>query len=64
MEIDRAIEGADTVRFIKAERIKWLVHVQTIDQERTARKQLDWKAMGIFYSPTDALVHLHFLEGR
>jgi hypothetical protein len=46
MEIDKLIEGADTVRFIKAQRIKWLGHIQRMDQARPARKLLDWKPMG------------------
>jgi len=41
MEIDKLIEGADIVRFIKAQRIKWM------DQARPSRKLLDWKPMGI-----------------
>ena len=41
------IEGADIVRFIKAQRIKCQGHFQRIDQARPARKQLDWKLMGI-----------------
>jgi hypothetical protein len=46
MEIDKLIEGADIVRFIKAQRIKWLGHIQRKDQTRPARKLLDWKPMG------------------
>jgi hypothetical protein len=46
IEIDKLIEGADIVRFIKAERIKWLGHIQRMDQTRPTRKQLDWKPMG------------------
>jgi hypothetical protein len=46
MEIDSLIEGADIVRFIKAQRIKWLGHIQRLDQARPTRKLLDWKPMG------------------
>jgi hypothetical protein len=46
MEIDKLIEGADIVRFIKAQRIKWLGHIQRMDQARPTRKLLDWKPMG------------------
>jgi len=46
MEIDKLIEGADIVRFIKAQRIKWLGHIQRMDQARPTRKVLDWKPMG------------------
>jgi len=45
MEIDKLIEGADIVRFIKAQRIKWLGHIQGMDQTRPTRKLLDWKPM-------------------
>jgi len=46
MEIDELIEGADIVRFIKAQRIKWLGHFQRMDQARQTRKLLDRKPMG------------------
>jgi hypothetical protein len=46
VEIDKLIEGADIVRFIKAQRIKWLGHIQRMDQERPTRKLLDWKPLG------------------
>jgi hypothetical protein len=45
MEIDKFIEGADIVRFIKAQRIKWLGHIQRMDQAIPTRKLLDWKPM-------------------
>jgi hypothetical protein len=46
MEIDNLTEGADIVRFIKAQRIKWLGHIQRMDQARPTRKLLGWKPMG------------------
>jgi hypothetical protein len=46
MEIDKLTEGADIVRFIKAQRIKWLGHIQRMNQTRSARRLLDWKPMG------------------
>jgi hypothetical protein len=46
MKIDNLIKGADTVRFIKAQRIKWLGHIQRMDQARPTRKLLDWKTIG------------------
>jgi hypothetical protein len=46
MEIDTLIEGADIVRFIKAQRIKWLGHIQRMDQIRPARRLLDRKPVG------------------
>jgi hypothetical protein len=46
IEIDILIEGTDIVRFIKAQRIKWLGHIQRMDQAGQTRKLLDWKLMG------------------
>jgi len=46
MEIDKLIEGTDILRSIKAQRIKWLGHIQRMDQARPTRKLLDWKPMG------------------
>jgi len=46
MESDNLIQRADTVRFIKAQRIKYLGHIQRIDQARPTGKLLDWKPMG------------------
>ena len=46
MGTDKLIEGADIVRFIKAQRIKWLGLIQRVDQARPTRKLLDWKPMG------------------
>jgi len=34
METDKLIEGADIVRFIKTQRIKWVANVQIMDQAR------------------------------
>jgi hypothetical protein len=46
VEIDKLIEGADIVRFIKAQNIKLLGHIQRMDRARPTRKLLDWKPMG------------------
>jgi hypothetical protein len=46
MEIDKLMEGADIVRLIKVERIKWLRYIQRMDQARPTRKLLDWKRLG------------------
>jgi len=40
MQIDKLTEGADIVGFIKAQRIKWLGHINRMDQVRPTRKLL------------------------
>ena len=47
MEIDELTEGADIVRLIKGQRIKWLGHIQRMDRARPAGKLLDSRRMGI-----------------
>jgi hypothetical protein len=46
MEIDKLLEGADILIYIKAQRIKWLGHIQRMDQARTTTKLFDWKPVG------------------
>jgi hypothetical protein len=43
MEIDKLVEGADIVRYIKAQRIKWLGHIQRMNQARPTRKLFVWE---------------------
>jgi hypothetical protein len=43
MEIDKLIEGADIVKFIK---VQWLGHIQRMDQARPTRKLLGLQPMG------------------
>jgi hypothetical protein len=45
-ELDRVINGVDIVRFIKAQRIKWLGHIQRMDTSRTAKRIFEWKPIG------------------
>jgi hypothetical protein len=46
MEIDKVIEDAVIVSLIKAQRIKWLRHIQRMNQARPTRKLADCKPMG------------------
>ena len=46
MDIDKLIEVADIVRLIKAQRIKWLGHIQRMGRARPTGKQLDGRPMG------------------
>jgi len=46
MEIDKLTEGAEIMRFSKAQGIKWLGHIERMDQARPIRKLLGWKPVG------------------
>ena len=46
IDLHSLINGADIVRFIKAERIRWLGHTQRINSSRTTKTILEWKPMG------------------
>jgi hypothetical protein len=45
-ELDQVINGADILRFNKAQRVKWLGHIQSMDTSRTAKRIFDWKPIG------------------
>jgi hypothetical protein len=45
-ELDQVINGADIARFIKAQRIKWLGHIQRMDTSRITKRILEWKPTG------------------
>ena len=64
MEIGILTEGADTVRFIKAQRFKWLGYVQRMDRTRSTRKLLDWKPMGTKTSRTIKTAMARECNGR
>ena len=46
MEIDKLVEGADIVRFIKVQRVKWLGLIKRMDRARPTGKLLDWRPVG------------------
>ena len=45
-ELNKLIENADIVRFIKSQRIAWLGHVIRMDDKRTPKRILQWKPIG------------------
>ena len=42
-ELNKLIENAYIVRFIKSKRIGWLGHVMRMDDNRTPKRILEWK---------------------
>jgi hypothetical protein len=44
--LDQVINGADIVRFIRAQRVKWLGHIQGMDTSRSANMIFEWKPTG------------------
>ena len=45
-ELNKLIENADIVRFIKSGSKAWLGHVMQMDDKRTAKRILEWKSIG------------------
>ena len=45
-ELNKLIEKADIVRFIKSRRIAWLGYVMRMDDKRTPKRILEWKPIG------------------
>ena len=46
-ELNKLIENADVLRFIKSGRIAWLGHVMRMDDKRTPKRILQWKNVGM-----------------
>jgi hypothetical protein len=46
-ELNEQTRNADIVRFIKSRRIAWLGHVMWMDDERTPKRILQWKPIGM-----------------
>jgi len=45
-ELNKLIENADIVRFIKSRRIAWLGHVMRMDDKRTPKRISECKPIG------------------
>ena len=45
-ELNKLIENADIVRFIKSRTIAWLGHVMWMDDKRIPKRLLEWKPIG------------------
>ena len=46
-EIDMLIKHADIVRFIKAHRIRWIVHIVRMDKERPVKRITKRRPIGV-----------------
>jgi hypothetical protein len=44
--LDQVIKGADIARFIKAQRVKLMGHIQRMDTSRIAKRIFEWKPIG------------------
>ena len=45
-ELNKLTGGSNTVRFIKAQRLKWWSHLYTMEEYRTVRRIFEWSPMG------------------
>ena len=45
-ELNKLIENADIVRFIKCKRIAWLGHVMRMGDKRIPKRILEWRTIG------------------
>jgi len=45
-ELNKLIENANIVRFIKSRRIAWLGHVMRMGDKRTPKRILEWTPIG------------------
>jgi hypothetical protein len=45
-ELNILIGGSDTVRFIKAQRLKWWIHLYRMEEYRIVSRIFEWSPMG------------------
>jgi hypothetical protein len=45
-ELDKLIKHKNIIRFIKAQRLNWLGHIERMSEERVVKKINNWKAIG------------------
>ena len=46
-ETDLPVKHADMVRFITAQRIRWIRHIVRIDKERTVKRRTEWRLITV-----------------